>query len=165
MAGVDSNAAGLYDGFRRAHKAKLANALFVVAPAQSLPVELTGSAHEVRVHFPWGSLLTAVLTADPHTVGAIAGLLRPGGRLVMMLSVVERDRIDGFERLDEAGATRVASRLVDACDDLVLDGCAPATPAEVAASHSTWAKRLGVGPTRPAWLLRLHRTEGPGVAS
>ncbi|MDP8936913.1 MAG: hypothetical protein M3O23_04170 [Actinomycetota bacterium] len=157
MAGVDPNAAGLYDGFRRAHKAKLSNALFVVASAQDLPPELHGAAHEVRIQFPWGSLLDALLAPDPQTIGAVAGLLRPAGELSVLLSIVERDRIDGFERLDERSAALMARRLVDACDDLVLDRSRMATPDDVAASHSTWAKRLGVGGFRAAWLLQFHR--------
>ncbi len=162
MAGVDPNAAGLYDGFRRAHKAKLSNALFVVASAPDLPPELNGSAHEVRIHFPWGSLLNALLAPDPHAVRATADLLRPGGELSVLFSIVERDGIAGLERLDQTTAARLASRLVAACDDLVLDRCRMATAADVAASHSTWAKRLGVGRSRTAWLLQFRRRFNSG---
>src|SRR4026207_1751541 len=37
------------------------NLLFVAAAAESLPPELLGLADEVRILFPWGSLLRGVL--------------------------------------------------------------------------------------------------------
>lgn len=157
MVGVDADAAGLYDGFRRARKAKLANAVFVVGSAEALPGALAGTAHEVRVHFPWGSLLRAVLAPDPDVVAGVAALLRPGGALTVLVSVVDRDRVEGVDRLDERTAGRVASRLAATGAGLRLDACRPATAADVEASHSAWAKRLGVGRSRPAWLLAFHR--------
>jgi 16S rRNA (adenine(1408)-N(1))-methyltransferase len=43
----------------------------------------------------------------------------------------------------------------------------PATPADVAASRSTWGRRLGAGARRPAWLLeaRLSLPAPPGTAA
>jgi 16S rRNA (adenine(1408)-N(1))-methyltransferase len=38
----------------------------------------------------------------------------------------------------------------------------PATPADVAAVHSTWGKRLGAGIRRPAWLLRAQLAPAGG---
>jgi 16S rRNA (adenine(1408)-N(1))-methyltransferase len=148
----------LYDGFRRARRAKLSNALFVVASAGSLPDELRGCADEVRIQFPWGSLLDAVLRGDPAVLAGVAGLLRPGGRLHVLASVVERDRIDGMAQLDGRQAADVASRIAAAGVGLVPERCREATPAEVAASHSTWGKRLGVGRSRPACLLQFRKS-------
>ncbi len=157
MVGIDANAALLYDGFRRADKAKLSNAMFVVASAESLPDELVGRAQEVRVQFPWGSLLRAILHGDRAVLGGIARLLRPSGQLRVLVSVVERDGVDGLSRLDERHAREVASRVTDAVASLVLEACREATPEDVTASHSTWAKRLGVGQSRPAWLLQYRK--------
>ncbi|HEX2273492.1 MAG TPA: hypothetical protein VHG90_06445 [Acidimicrobiales bacterium] len=162
MVGLDTNAAALYDGFRRAHKAKLRNALFVVASAESLPDELSGCADEVRIQFPWGSLLAAVLGAAPAVLGGVAELLRPGGRLHVLVSVVARDGVEGGERLDHRRAGEVARRIAGAGAGLVLELCREATPEDVAASHSTWGKRLGAGRSRPAWLLRFHKTGTSG---
>ena len=39
---------------------------------------------------------------------------------------------------------------------LALTRLRPATPADVAASRSTWGKRLGAGTRRPAWLLEAR---------
>jgi SAM-dependent methyltransferase len=158
VVGLDANAAVLYDGFRRAQKAKLSNALFVVASAESLPDELGGCADEVRIQFPWGSLLASILRADRAVLSGVARLLRPGGTLCVLLSVVERDRVDGMERLDDRRAREVARRMAAAGGDLVLGLCRQATAEDLAASHSTWAKRLRVSRSRPAWLVRYRKT-------
>ena len=47
---------------------------------------------------------------------------------------------------------------------LAVTGARPATPADVAASHSTWGKRLGAGRHRPAWLLEARLRARPGSA-
>ncbi len=117
-------------------------------------------ADRVRVQFPWGSLLTGLLTADQRTVSGIADLITPGGRLTVLLSVVERDGIEGIGPLDELTARRTAHRITAACDDLIVDRCRAATAADVAASHSSWAKRLGVGRGRIAWVLRFQKRGG-----
>ena len=132
-----------------------------MASAEALPKELTGCVDEVRIQFPWGSLLTAVVRPQPEILLGVTRLLRPGATLTILLSVAERDGIEGLSRLDERTAAQAARRIVGACDDLVLDSCRAATPADVAAAHSTWAKRLGVGRSRQAWLLGFRRVQ-PG---
>jgi 16S rRNA (adenine(1408)-N(1))-methyltransferase len=155
--GIDANAAALRHGFRRAQKAKLTNTLFVVAAAETLPGPFAGSATEVRIHLPWGSLLTSLLGGNRQVLGGIAGLLRPGGRLTVLASAIEHDGIEGFQALDDTTAPAVAARVTAACDDLHLESSRRATAAEVAAAHSTWAKRLGAGKARPAWLFEFCR--------
>ena len=86
---VDANSAALREGLRRARKAKITNALFVAAAAEMLPRPFSGTATEVRVHYPWGSLLTSLVTGSRQVVNGIAALLRPGGRLTVLVSVIE----------------------------------------------------------------------------
>jgi len=56
-----------------------------------LPPEVFGLADEVRVHFPWGSLLRGLLDGAPAVVGPIAKLMKPGAELRVLLSAVDRD--------------------------------------------------------------------------
>ena len=49
---------------RKPAKGGLANAMFVQAAVEDLPVEFDGVADEIHIHFPWGSLLRAVATGD-----------------------------------------------------------------------------------------------------
>lgn len=130
--------------------------MLLVASAHALPAELSGTADEVRVQFPWGSLLDAVLAADEPTVRGIVELLRPGADLAILLSVTERDRVDGLPRLDDGSVERVATGLARSGGLLVVERRA-VSAGEIAGTHSTWAKRLGAGRSRPAWVVRLRR--------
>jgi 16S rRNA (adenine(1408)-N(1))-methyltransferase len=156
--GVDANAAAMAEASRRAgrrpERGGLPNALFVVAAAEALPPELDGLADLVTVHFPWGSLLRGLLTADPAVLGGLARVMRPGATLSMLVSSTARDRGAGVGPIGERALAALA---VDyALHGLELTRVRPATAADVAAAHSTWGKRLGAGTRRPAWLLRAQ---------
>jgi len=136
---------------RRADRGGLPNALFVVASVEQLPPELTNRADEVTVTLPWGSLLDGIVAAEPEVLGSMAALLRPGGRLDIVVSTVARD---GRRPLDMA-------RLVAAFDavGLAWHEAGDVTLPELRALGSTWAKRLRAGtPERPATRLRFERT-------
>jgi 16S rRNA (adenine(1408)-N(1))-methyltransferase len=149
--------AGLGAGYSRAARRGLQNALFVVATAEQLPAELAGVADEVRIQFPWGSLLRLALGADPGFLRSLAGLLKPDGRLAVALSITARDRVAEIDTLDERAASAVLARL-EATGDL-RDGTVTAiTPTIAKSLHSTWANRLRVGHSRPGWLLETNST-------
>jgi 16S rRNA (adenine(1408)-N(1))-methyltransferase len=125
---------------RRAARGGLPNALFVVAAAEALPEELAGAAGLVTVNLPWGSLLRGALALDRRAAAGIARLVTPGGRVEMLLAPAARDRlaadIDPEHRLvDGLAADWKAAGL-----ELVV--ARPATDAEIAGAHSTWARRL-----------------------
>lgn len=79
---VDANADGLREvSFRAGRKpgrGGAANAWCVRAAVEALPPALDGLADEIRVHFPWGSLLRAVLLPDVDLLRQIARVGRPG---------------------------------------------------------------------------------------
>lgn len=79
---VDANADGLREvSFRAGRKpgrGGAANAWCVRAAVEALPPALDGLADEIRVHFPWGSLLRAVLLPDVDLLRRIARVGRPG---------------------------------------------------------------------------------------
>jgi 16S rRNA (adenine(1408)-N(1))-methyltransferase len=158
VVGVDASAAGMAEASRRAARRAgrrgLPNALFVVAAAEALPRELDGLADRVTVHFPWGSLLRGLLAADPAILGGLVRVMRPGATLSMLVSSTARDRGAGVEPLDERALAALA---VDyGRSGLEVTRIRPATPADVAASRSTWGRRLGAGAQRPAWLLEAR---------
>ena len=141
---------------RPGRRGTLANARFVVAAAEALPPELDGLVDELTVHFPWGSLLRGLLVPERCVLGGLARLLRPGRCATVLLSLTPRDRRPDLPPLDGALAGRLASAY--AAHGLRLVDWRPASRAEVAAAHSTWAKRLGAGDTRPVWRLQVLRT-------
>lgn len=155
VVGMDADAAGMADASRRASRRRrgVPNALFVVAAAESPPEGLRGLAGSLTVQFPWGSLLRGVLGRDDAVLGGVAELLAPGAEGTVLLSVVPRDGVPAMPPRHELAAAY-------ACQGLDLVEARPATPEEVAGSHSSWAKRLRAGTNRPVTLIRLRPT-GP----
>ena len=162
VLGIDASAASMAEASRRAarpsRKGGLPNALFLAAGVEALDPALDGCADLVTVTFPWGSLLRGALglAGAEAATRAIARLPKPNGKVVMLLSVTPRDGIAGLPCLDEAAIAGIAQRF--ACHDLGLVSAHPATDAELAATSSTWAKRLGAGQVdRDVWRLELRR--------
>ena len=138
------------------------NALFVVAAAERPPQELLGVADELTIHFPWGSLLRGSLAIDAAAAGGIAALIKPRGTATILVSLTERDGL-GLTPLDEPGAAdALAGRW--AAHGLKLELLCPATDADVAATRSSWARRLGVGGARPAWRLAFVKATPSSAA-
>ena len=115
----------------------------------------------MTIHFPWASLLRGVLGQDAVVLAGMARLLAPGACASVLVSVLPRD---GVPPLPDPAALAGAY----APHGLRLVEARPATPAEVAASDSSWAKRLRAGRersgderaargSRPVTLLRFTR--------
>lgn len=149
--GLDANAATMADSSRRAWRGRtsLPNALFAVAAAERPPEALHGLAGALTVNFPWGSLLRGLLGEDDAVLAGVARLMAPGAEGTVLLSVVPRDGVPPVP-------PRASLGLAYARHDLDLTELRPATPQEVAASGSSWAKRLRAGRDRPVTLLRLR---------
>jgi 16S rRNA (adenine(1408)-N(1))-methyltransferase len=150
--GVDANAAAMADSSRRASRGRTAlpNALFAVAAAERPPEALQELAGSLTVNFPWGSLLRGLLGEDDAVLAGVARLMAPGAEGVVLLSVVARD---GMPPVPDWTPLALAYE----SHGLELVEMRPATPEEVAASGSSWAKRLRAGRDRPVTLLRLRR--------
>lgn len=158
MLGIDANAAAMTEAARRAagpaKRGGLRNALFVVAAAEALPEALASFADSLTIHFPWGSLLRGLLAAEPRVTEGIARVTKPGANIEALVSVIERDQAGLAPFLPEAVTSHV--RLYQR-HGLELCDVRPATKEQIAASRSSWAKRLGAGERRPAWWLRFER--------
>jgi 16S rRNA (adenine(1408)-N(1))-methyltransferase len=148
--GIDASAAAMAEASRRvaraARKGGLANARFVLAAVESLPPELSGRATLVTVRFPWGSLLRGCVGLDDAVTEGVAGLVAPAGCLELLLAPAERDRLVGVPTT-EAEIIEAATRAFAPLGFEVLVARS-ATPAEVAATGSTWGRRLGVAGRR-----------------
>jgi 16S rRNA (adenine(1408)-N(1))-methyltransferase len=110
------------------------------------------------VHFPWGSLLRGVLGYDDDVLSGLPRLLAPGAEATALVSVVPRDGVPAVPRPEQLHAAY-------ARHGLSLAEARPATAAEVAASRSSWAKRLRAGTARPVTLLRLRAASSGGDAA
>lgn len=155
VLGIDANAASMAESSRRAdrraERGGLPNATFLVEAAEALPGPLASRADLVTITFPWGSLLRGVLGRDRAVMDGIAGLLAPGGRVEILVSVVPSDGIEGMVEFDERACAEIA--VAWARVGMELTAMCRATPEEVAATRSSWARRLG---NRPVWRLGLR---------
>jgi 16S rRNA (adenine(1408)-N(1))-methyltransferase len=148
--GLDANAAAMAGSSRRAcRRDAVPNALFAVASAERPPRALHGLAESLTVNFPWGSLLRGLLGEDDAVLSGVARLMAPGGEGAVLLSVVPRDGMPPVPPPASLAPTY-------ARHGLDLAEMRQATPEEVAASGSSWAKRLRAGRERPVTLLRLR---------
>jgi hypothetical protein len=82
-------------------------------------------------------------------LAGIAALLAPGAAGTALVSVVRRDGMPTIPMAAELTGAYARLRLR-------LDEARPATVDEVAASHSSWAKRLRAATERPVTLLRFR---------
>jgi 16S rRNA (adenine(1408)-N(1))-methyltransferase len=148
VLGLDANAASMAEASRRAaapaRKGGVANAAFVVAAAEAPPTELQGIADLVTVRFPWGSLLRGVVGRDAAVAAGLAGL-------ELLVAPIERDGLDGVPT-STAGLIEGAAATFGP-HGFAIESISRPTVAEVKATGSTWARRLGRHPT----LIRLVR--------
>jgi len=151
--GIDPDVASMRRAAGTAARGRLTNALFVVASVEALPEDLEGVADHVSILFPWGSLLRGIVAGAPGTLDAIAALLRPGAEVTAMWSIADRDRRHvAIEPLAADDLALAAAR----CGLVVLEQRL-ATPDQIDATGSTWAKRLRAGRAREVTFLRARR--------
>jgi 16S rRNA (adenine(1408)-N(1))-methyltransferase len=157
VLGVDASAAAMAESSRRAVRRGPSNAIFLAAGAEALgDTVLAGETDLVTITFPWGSLLRGVLGFDAGALAGIAAVVAPGGRVEVLASVIPTDGVDGLATLDASCEPGI--RRAWAAAGLELVSMRPATSAEIAASGSSWARRLrSERNARPVWRLDLCR--------
>ncbi|HUF03357.1 MAG TPA: class I SAM-dependent methyltransferase [Aridibacter sp.] len=153
--GVDANPKPLQKistkAARKLGKGRRANAMFVHASAEDLPEEFARTADEIRINFPWGSLLGAVLSADPEFLARMRQILKPEGTLTIITGIdPERDRSE-LERLGVEPPTRssTGSSLVPsyAASGFRLVSFETGSAGDLRA-ETTWARKLKGSPVR-----------------
>lgn len=147
FVGVDADPTRM----RRASWHAPANALFVVGAAENLPAEIDATVAELTVHFPWGSLLHGLVAPSPTVLDSIGRVLRPGATVTALLSITARD---GGKALGAGSIDRAAYE----GHGLQVLEWRRATPAQIVASDSSWAKRLRASEAREVWTLRARRS-------
>ena len=127
------------------------NAVFIRAAVDSLPDALEGIADEITVHYPWASLLRALVEPDPAVLRAIARAGRPGAKLRVRLNVsaLVSARVDVGAFTGRAESTL---RCGYAAGGIRLDACGLV----VAEAETSWSARVHQG--RPATVLAIDGT-------
>ncbi|MFL5669228.1 MAG: hypothetical protein ACJ77U_07560 [Chloroflexota bacterium] len=157
---IDADARSLAEASRRAaarpDRGGSPNLLFLAEGVERLPATFDGLADRVTILFPWGSLLRGALGVDRDVSASIARLVAPGGRLEIVLSIVERDRA-AIGGAGPFGATDL-DRMIRTFGDLGLIADEPCRlrADEIRATGSTWARRLRSDAGRPVWRVALR---------
>jgi 16S rRNA (adenine(1408)-N(1))-methyltransferase len=154
--GIDANTRPLEKISEKIHrkpeKGGLSNVLFLQAAIEDLPAELNGVADEVHVHFPWGSLLRALVSGDQLVLANLRRICAPGALLEIVTGLDNERDASELARLDipdltPAHVESVLLRLYRRAGFAITEyGEEP--PSLWSKLHTTWAKRLRDGPNR-----------------
>ena len=135
------------------------NTLYLIANAEVLPPELAGIATAITINFPWGSLLTGLLTADSAVIKGLQRLARPGARIEIRLN---------SSALHQAGWT-LAEGGLQAQRSLGQAGFEVTPPQKLDAVAlkkypTTWAKRMAYGRDPHGFYLQARWPQLQAVA-
>jgi 16S rRNA (adenine(1408)-N(1))-methyltransferase len=143
---ADALSESAYRASRKPARGGVNNAAFVIAAVERLPSELGGIAALIRVNFPWGSLLRAVLEPDAALIRAIAALAAPGGTFEIVLSYHPDHDTSAFigDPLPPLTSEYIESTLVPAylAAGLEITEHRRLTQDEALAIPSNWGRRL-----------------------
>ena len=136
------------------------NAMFVIANALALPSELAGVAHQVTINFPWGTLLTGLLSAAPALLQGLQAIAQPAATFELRLN--GGALAEAGWSLEDGGA-RVRQVLRES-------GFAAGPPAYLDAAAlrtipTSWARRLAFGRDPRALYLPARFPTGMTVGS
>ena len=116
--GIDPNARPLEKISEKIHrkpaKDGAPNVLFIQSAVEDLPAELDGVANEVHVHFPWGSLLRAIATADLRVLQNLRRICSEGALLEVVIGL---DPVRDESEIERLGLTPLSLEFID--DQLV----------------------------------------------
>lgn len=148
VIGIDTCLDHLHGSSRRIP----ANVRFVRLDAREMRIGAGVYATSVSINFPYGSLLRALVDADPELLERLDELLGDRGQL--QVRVNERALIDTGFYPDDAGNAIVQGlhRL-----DQIRIASRPLDRAELRAFPSTWSRRLGFGRPTTAFLIEAVR--------
>lgn len=166
VIGVDANAKPLeklsMNATRKPAKGGLPNAMFVQAAVESLPEEFACLAGEIRVNFPWGSLLRAVAAGDSEVLAGLRRIACDGATLEVVIGVdAERDRAE-LDRLGvpEPSLERIERELAPRyrAAGFALVECREVAPAEWGRFETSWARKLSGNESRRVLAMRFRAT-------
>jgi 16S rRNA (adenine(1408)-N(1))-methyltransferase len=86
------------------------NVIFIKAALEDFPDELNGVADEVHVHFPWGSLLRAVATAE---VALLQNLRRLCETSALLEVVIGLDPVRDKAEIERLGFSPLTLEVID----------------------------------------------------
>jgi 16S rRNA (adenine(1408)-N(1))-methyltransferase len=143
--------------YRKPAKGGAPNVLFIQSAVEDLPLELDGVADELHVHFPWGSLLRAVVAGEVNVLRNLRRICSSGALLEVVLGLdpfrdrAELDRLEitgvSLQQIDEV----LKPKYGEAGFEITERGVLPAS--DWPEFNTSWAKRLQQNENRPITYL------------
>jgi len=132
--------------YRKPNKGGLPNVLFLQAAIEDLPEELNSVADEIHIHFPWGSLLKAVMRGEVTMLHNLRRLCSDDALLEVLIGAdVERDAAE----LERLGITSLSISFVDSVltpayaeAGFEITERGECLPADWPDLQTSWARRL-----------------------
>ena len=122
------------------------NVLFIQSAIEDLPADLNGVANEVHVHFPWGSLLRAVVVGDVALLKNLRRICAEGALLEVVIGI---DPVRDKSELERLGVQPLTLEIIDTllAPNYAAGGFEIIERGIIAASEwpefeTSWAKRL-----------------------
>ena len=164
--GIDANAKPLekisMKATRKPVKDGLANVLFIQAAIENLPEELNAAADEIHIHFPWGSLLRAVVLGNETVLQNLRRICAPECLIEIVVGIDEERDKSEIERLDlpQLSLEYLKNVLIpkyEAANFAVLEkGILDSS--DWSKLETSWARRLHGGKNRKVTYLILQAT-------
>ena len=154
--GIDANAKPLekisMKATRKPAKGGLANVLFVQAAIENLPEEFDSAADEIHIHFPWGSLLRAVVLGDENVLQSLRRICVPECLVEIVIGIDEERDKSEIERLElpQFSAVYLENVLIPKYEaagfEILEKGIL--NPSEWSKFETSWARKLQGGSNR-----------------
>jgi 16S rRNA (adenine(1408)-N(1))-methyltransferase len=148
--GIDANTKALekisMKATRKPNKGGLPNVLFIQAAVENLPEELNETADEIHIHFPWGSLLRAVVLGEEKVLAALRRICAPECVVEIIIGIDEERDKSERERLGLPGLSgeylreTLVPKYEKAGFELLKNGVLNSS--EWAQIETSWAKKL-----------------------
>ncbi len=162
FVGIDPSAQQLEIYSKKAIRKKLTNALFVLGSLELIPEELTGSADELFVIFPWGSLLQAIAVPNENLKNVLK-ILKVEGTLTLVLGYSKESEPSETRRLElpEINLEYISKFLIPTLNkfSLIDIEIKQLNKSEIKELGTSWANTLTFGKERPIFRIKLIKSE------
>lgn len=142
-------------------KKKLDNALFLVSSIENLPDDFSEIADVLTIILPWGSLLGGIVRGETVIIGKVAGIIKRGGEISIVLGYSaelepsESERLELPELTPEYVENTIAkafsARITNINGIEILDY----SNDKLGNIGSNWAKKLTFGRDRKLYSLKI----------
>jgi 16S rRNA (adenine(1408)-N(1))-methyltransferase len=164
VIGIDASAESMeevsYKTSRKPAKGGLDNLVFIWASAEQLPEELTDVAHEIYINFPWGSLLSGVMKADPVILNNIRKLAREDATIHVFTSYDTKFEPDLLTNggMPELSLEFIQETLTEEYADqgLVISDAVMLDEKEKRQLTSSWPKKILSKRARDVFYFQVH---------